>query len=168
MKKILIFLFFFSLSTYAQDKNKLTIDERSAKPMLIGICDRTAFVDTNFSWWFKSEYDNYEINLTSSDSIKSNLVDLAITIVLGTWCSDSRREVPRFLKLIDSVQLDNERFSIICVDRKKESPEGNVADLNIKFVPTFIIYRGNKEIGRIIETPNKSLEQDLLEIICQK
>lgn len=168
MKKLILFFLVFSLTSNAQDKNKLIIEERSGKPMLIGICDRTAFVDTNFSWWFYSEYDNYEINLAASDSIKDNLNDITINIVLGTWCSDSRREVPRFLKLIDSLKFDNEKVSIICVDRKKESPEGNVADLKIEFVPTFIICRGGKEIGRIIETPIKSLEQDLLEIICQK
>lgn len=168
MKKLILLSLLFNLITYAQDKNKLTIDENSGKQILIGICDRSGFSDSTFSWWFQSEYDNYEINVTSSDSIKNNLKDISITVVLGTWCSDSRREVPRFFKLIDSIQLNKEILSIICVDRKKESPEGNVTDLNIKFVPTFIIYREKEEIGRIIETPVKSLEQDLLEIICKK
>ena len=37
--------------------------------------------------------------------------------------------------------------------------------MNIERVPTFIIYRGEKEIGRIVETPKKSLERDLWNIV---
>ena len=165
MKNKIMLLMLIAVICSAQDKNKVIIDERSGKSMLLGICDRTAFADTNFSWWFDSEYQNYEFSSTTLDSIKCKLENITITIVMGTWCSDSRREVPRFLRLLDSIPLKEEKISLICVDRKKESPEGNVADLEIKFVPTFIIFRNNKEIGRIIETPYKSLEQDLKEII---
>ncbi len=57
MYKILTILLM--LTATAQDKNKISIDGKSGKPMLVGLCDRQAFVDTNFAWWFKSGYKYY-------------------------------------------------------------------------------------------------------------
>ena len=58
------------------------------------------------------------------------------------------------------------------VDRKKECSncgDYNTEFFNIKFVPSFIILKESfgKEKGRIVESPTKSLEEDLLKIINQ-
>lgn len=164
MKKLLIIILLAASITYSQN-NKLVIDERSGKPMLIGICDRTALLDSNFSWWYESEYNNYEFNASIIDSMRNKLDDISILIVLGSWCSDSRREVPRFLRILDELKFDFEKVTLNFVDRKKESPEGNISSLEIKLVPTFIFYRNEKEIGRIIETPSVSLEADFKNIL---
>ncbi len=82
--------------------------------------------------------------------------------------ADSRREVPRFFKIIDEIQFPQERIKIFGVDRKKESSEGDIAALNIELVPTFIFYVNEKEIGRIIETPEVSLEGDMLKILDER
>lgn len=165
MKKIILFILFTASLIYSQQNNKLVTDERSGKPMLIGICDRTALLDSNFAWWYESEYNNYEFNSSTIDSIKSKLNDLSILIVLGSWCSDSRREVPRFLRILDELKFSFAKVTLNFVDRKKESPEGNLPELEIKFVPTFIFYKNGKEIGRIIETPIVSLETDFKNIL---
>ena len=56
------------------------------------------------------------------------------------------------------------------VNRDKKNPESDIEYLNIERVPTFIFYKtggdgSKKEIGRIIETPVRSLEEDLLDIL---
>jgi len=84
---------------------------------------------------------------------------------MGTWCSDSRREVPNFYKILDKLNYPDNKITLINVDRKKNGIEIDVSKLNIELVPTFIVYRNNTEIGRIIETPNESLERDLLKIL---
>jgi uncharacterized protein (DUF1015 family) len=48
------------------------------------------------------------------------------------------------------------------VDRTKTVEK---MELEIEKVPTFIVYRNGEEIGRIIETPIKSMEEDLYEIL---
>lgn len=164
MKKTILF-FLFAVSLIYSQQNKLVTDERSGKPMLIGICDRTALQDSNFAWWYESEYNNYEFNSSAIDSIKSKLDEISILIVIGSWCSDSRREVPRFFRILDELKFDFEKVTLNFVDRKKESPEGNLPELEIKFVPTFIIYKNEKEIGRIIETPQITLETDFKNIL---
>lgn len=165
MKNTFLFLILFSMIIAAQEKNKMINDERSGKPILIGFCDRTAFADTNFAWWYDSEYQNYETDKGVIDSLKGKIGDLTITIVMATWCSDSRREVPRFFRILDELNYGTDNLKMICVDRKKESPEGNVQSMDIKFVPTFVFNRGGTEVGRIIETPKSTLERDLKEIV---
>jgi thiol-disulfide isomerase/thioredoxin len=84
---------------------------------------------------------------------------------MGTWCSDSRREVPRMLKVLDIIGFPKENLSIINVDRNKKGIADEADDLNIELVPTFILYEDEKEIGRIIETPEETLEKDLVRIV---
>lgn len=132
--------------------------------MLIGLCDRTAFADTSFAWWFNSEFENYSVDSVTLNAA-AKLNNVKITIVLGTWCSDSKREVPRFFKILDKLSFDQKNLTLICVDRKKTAPACEVEKLDIKLVPTFIIYKDDVEIGRIVETPKESLEKDLVKLV---
>lgn len=145
--------------------NKLVIDERTEKPMLIGACNYDAFADTNFGWWYQSGYTDYEINESAIDDLNPNPEEITITVVLGTWCSDSRREFPHFAKLMDLIGFPRENIKIIAVNRAKVAEGDEVAGLNIEFVPTFIVYRNGGEIGRIVETPTLSIEEDLVGIL---
>jgi hypothetical protein len=158
-------LFIFASTLSAQEKNKLTVDEKSGKPMLIGLCDRTAFADTSFSWWFNSEIDMYSVDSAAVKDISGKLKEVKITIVMGTWCSDSKREVPRVFKILDLLGYDQKNLTLICVDRNKTAPDCGVEKLEIKLVPTFIFYKNDVEIGRIVETPKETLEKDLVKIL---
>ncbi len=166
---ILLAIFSFSLinSVNGQQKSqpyKIVIDEKSNKPMLVGLCTRENFTkDTSFSWWFFAEYDYYQpedsiIKLINLDSIK-------IVLVLGTWCSDSRREVPYFYKILDQLKFDEKNLTVFCVDRKKQAEGYDIDQFIIERVPTFIFYKNDSELGRIIETPTETLERDMLKII---
>jgi hypothetical protein len=152
-------------SASAQVVNKIVTDERSNKPMLIGECSREAFQDSGFAWWFDSGYMNYEPEKGIIDKIKESNLDIRIEIVLGTWCSDSRREIPRFFVILDIIEFPDTSLKLIAVNRDKIDPETDIAQLEIEYVPTFIFYREGEEIGRIIETPEVSLEEDFLNII---
>jgi len=93
--------------------------------------------------------------------------DISITIVMGTWCSDSREQIPSFYKILNELNYPTDKITLICVDRNKKGLSDEVSNLNIELVPTIIFYRNGKEIGRIIETPQESLEKDLLRIISE-
>ena len=167
MKSVFIFLFLVAVSLNAQEKNKLITDEKSGKPMLIGLCDRSAFADTSFSWWFNSEYDIYNLDTATlaSIAIGNKLNDYSITVVMGSWCSDSRREVPRFYKILDSLKYDQKKLTLFCVDRNKKDSSGEPAKFNIESVPTFIFLKNGVEKGRIVESPKETLEKDMFKIL---
>ena len=85
---------------------------------------------------------------------------------MGTWCPDSRREVPRFMRVMDAWHFPVEKLIFIGVDDAKQSPVGEYNSLDIQRVPTFILYKNNIEAGRIIENPKTSLEQDMVDILA--
>ena len=108
---ILIFaLMVFVTTLSAQDKNQIVIDEDSGKPMLVGYTTREALSDSAFAWWYNSGYEFYEVDLESIEPVKNMLDDVSVTIVMGTWCSDSRTEVPHFLKIMDALDFPDQRL----------------------------------------------------------
>ncbi|MBT8382284.1 MAG: thioredoxin family protein [Ignavibacteria bacterium] len=161
----LILLFIFSLLNFAQDYNTIITDDESEKAMLIGYCTREAFNDTNFFDWWNEEYDIYEVDAETTEEIKPGFEELEIKLVIGTWCSDSRREVPRFYKILDEMEYPSENVNLISVNREKVGLADEVDGMEIHFVPTFIFYRNDEEIGRIVEMPYESLEKDMLDIV---
>jgi thiol-disulfide isomerase/thioredoxin len=167
MYKLLTALLIMTINLSAQTYNEIVIDEKSEKPMLIGYTNRYAFNDTTFSWWFNSAYEDYEFDSGAVAQISNLINDLKILVVMGTWCSDSRREVPHFYKILDEIKFPVEKLTIINVNRKKEADVKELNGLNIELVPTFIFYKYDKEIGRIIETPEESLESDFLKILSK-
>ena len=150
---------------FAQEFNTITTDEKTDKPMLIGYTTLEAFNDTSFSWWWNSAYNMYDVDSVDVEELKIKLEDVDIKIVMGTWCSDSRTEVPHFYKILDELNYPEEKVTLINVNRDKEGFENEVEGLDINFVPTFIFYKYGEEMGRIIEMPYETLEKDMLEIV---
>lgn len=165
--KIILLLVLVSSNILAQNYNNTTIDTVKNNKMLIGYCTREAFNDTAFADWFNEHYNNYQLDYQTIDRLEGKLDDISITIVMGTWCSDSREQVPSFYKILDELNYPSDKITLICVDRKKKGLSDEADNLNIEFVPTIIFYRDSEEIGRIIETPQESLEKDLLSILTE-
>jgi thiol-disulfide isomerase/thioredoxin len=89
-----------------------------------------------------------------------------VTVFLGTWCSDSRREVPRFWKALDAAGgAVPFQIRYVAVDRQKKEPAGDLAKEGVRYLPTFVVRRGGQEVGRIVETSPKGVESDLLALL---
>ena len=88
---------------------------------------------------------------------------------MGTWCGDSKRETPRFYKIMEDANfVFYKNFKLVTVNRKKKTPDNLQEGLNILRVPTFIFYKNGKEIGRYVEYPRETMEKDILKIVTQK
>jgi thiol-disulfide isomerase/thioredoxin len=135
---------------------------------VLGYFKLSRLTNPPYSSWYLKGYDEYK---PDSEVIKKLLAmgtdGITITIVMGTWCPDSRRETPRFMKILDAWHFPEDRVTLIGVDDLKQSPIGDYDKLGIERVPTFIIYKNNIEAGRIIENPVSSLEQDMLNILSR-
>ena len=119
--------------------------------------------------WFKDEYNRYKMNDTLQ-RIAENLSKHKIIVFGGGWCSDTRRELPRFIKILDQLNYPMQNLEIIFLDRDKKCERCKLINTpnnhNVKFVPTFIIIDASgKEKGRIVENPSLTLEKDLENIV---
>ncbi len=138
--------------------------------IIYGICSKDNLSADPFGKWFISGYNDYTPNTVITDQLKRQNTDkISIEIYFGTWCGDSKREVPRFLKLLHNISFPEKKVTLIGLGNGdslyKQSPQHEEAGKGIFRVPTFIIYKNGIEINRINEFPIFSLERDLLTII---
>lgn len=148
-----------------QPVNQTAIDPKDSSEFLFGYFTRDILEKPPYNSWYKDGYENYKPDKRSFKQLKRKLpVNLQVFIVMGSWCSDSQREVPRLLSLLDQVGFDSKNLTCIAVDHQKRVTDFKIDHLKIEKVPTIIFYNNNKE-GRIIESPKTSLEKDMLEIV---
>jgi thiol-disulfide isomerase/thioredoxin len=135
---------------------------------LLGYINPARFSQPPYSEWYIKGYDEYQPDKQVVGKLALiNKENLSIKIVMGTWCPDSRREMPRFMKILDLWGFPLEEVTFIGVDNTKVAPVGDYEKLGIERVPTFIILENKVEAGRIIENPVTSLEQDMLNILTR-
>ncbi len=168
MKKILVFLFLLSLSSAVIAQGVADKPE-----ILYGSIRKEQLLTSPSDKWFVPNYNGYQPDSGAISSLKKlNLKGISVQIYLGTWCGDSKREVPRFLKLMDQMAFSQKQIQMIALGGSdslyKQSPQHEEAGKGIFRVPVFIIYRDGVEINRINEFPVSSLEKDILAILSHQ
>ncbi len=115
---------------------------------------------------FKARYDTVAVDQNLEGLIRNVNSGVDFLVFFGTWCSDSRREVPHFLKIADDCGIDSSRIRLYGLDRSKKSNDGLTDRYHIDRVPTFIFLKDGDEVGRITEKPDGTLEADMLAILA--
>lgn len=171
MKSIVFFSlsFFIVFSIHAQSFN--TEVTTGKQPVLLGKVNKDRLDSTPYNDWFSANYNSYQPIEATTNQIKDELSEYTIIAFLGTWCGDSKREVPRFYKVLEAANYPLDRLTTIAVSRDREtykqSPGGEEEGHNIHRVPTFIFYKNGKEVNRIVESPRTTIENDILQILQQ-
>ncbi|NQX86265.1 MAG: hypothetical protein HRT67_10245 [Flavobacteriaceae bacterium] len=170
MKHLLtvIIIHFWILASIGQTINYSTKDAEG-KTKLLGKINKEGLSQAPFNDWFSKNYANYSVDKTLAKSIKKELNSYSIKVFLGTWCSDSKRQVPRLYKVLEAIDFPKEQLEVYALDNSKtaykQSPNGEEKGLNIHHVPTFIFYKNGEEINRIIESPKVTFENDISAIL---
>ena len=113
---------------------------------------------------FQENFDRYQV-LDAAPKIPD---DVSVLIFLGTWCHDSQREVPRMLKILETVGFPQADIKMVTLDFSKNDRLGLAAANEVKFTPTFIFFRQQNEIGRIVEKPATTLENAVSQLLDQR
>ena len=93
--------------------------------------------------------------------------DISFLLFAGSWCGDSKSEVPKIFKLFKQADIEN-KIRLYGLDRQKEETSGVAKLYKIERVPTLVILKNNNEAGRIIEYPEESWGFDIMKIILGK
>ena len=109
---------------------------------------------------FAKEYKSYSPSEDDLNTIKT-LSGKQVLVFLGTWCHDSKREVPRLLKLLDGSGVKLGSLQLIAVGYDKLDPDGLAKQYDLRYTPTFIVSSNGKELLRMIEKPKHSIAMDL-------
>ena len=132
---------------------------------IIGVFERKELSNNPHAEWFNQNYSDYNLDKETLDKLKPLFEDIEITVFMGTWCSDSRKEIPVFFKLIDKLRINENSIELIGMTLEKTTPDSLELDQNLINVPTFIFKKDGKEINRIVEFPLETIEKDILEIL---
>ncbi len=120
------------------------------------------------SGWEQLRAQDYTPDSAAIEAIRDKAANVEVILFVGTWCGDSKREVPRFFKIWDQAGLSMSGVTILGLDRTKKDAEGLTEKWSIEFVPTFIFVRDGHELGRIVERPaGATLEGDIASILSQ-
>lgn len=141
----------------------------TGSPVLLGYCSPSMLQIPPFQTWYDTMYASYQTDAATIQQLQPRLSNRTVEVFLGTWCGDSRREVPRLIKVLQEAHFDTSHLTLIFTgnepDLYKQSPQHEERGRFIHRVPTIIVYNNGKEEGRIVETPVTSLEKDLLAIV---
>ncbi|WP_405608732.1 thioredoxin family protein [Polaribacter sp. Asnod1-A03] len=132
---------------------------------LIGVANKESFNQAPYKSWFNTKYKAYVPEESTINALKKELKGVNIIGFMGTWCGDSKREVPHFYKILEETGYNLNNLELITVNRSKKTPDNLQEGFNIIRVPTFIFYKNGKEIGRYVEYARESLEKDILNIV---
>ncbi len=154
------------MNVSAQNLNKKIHDKVHDKEILINTCSREGITSfPEFKEMYDPIYEAYVPDAATLIELKKLIKKEKIKIVFGTWCGDSKVNVANFFKILDALHFNEKDVELIAVDGNKKAENGLIDGLDIKLVPTFIIYdKKGLELGRIVEGPRTTLEGDLLAI----
>ncbi len=165
MKKIFFLILLFTIV------NRSEAQSNGAIPgILYGIIQKQDLMKPPFDAWFNPGYDSYQPDHVITNKLRKLITkDISIQVFLGTWCGDSKREVPRLLKIIDFLAVPVKNLQLVALgggdSLLKQSPQHEEAGKGIFRVPAIIVYRNGIELNRINEFPALSLESDLYTIL---
>jgi thiol-disulfide isomerase/thioredoxin len=136
---------------------------------LLGPLTRAQLKTPPYAEWFDSQYSRYQPGAESVAALRSRLTGVSIETYFGTWCGDSRRQVPRLVRLLDLAGFDENRLSLVGLSDQrmefKQAPGNPERKRYVHRTPTIVVLRDGAEVGRIVETPTTSLEADLIAIL---
>ena len=115
--------------------------------------------------WFQKNYESYIVDGVTQNEDFSKLNEYNIEIFMNTKCHDSEREVPRFLKILNTLNFSNENLRIVLLNSEKKTIDGLEIEKDITNTPTIIFLKNSNEENRIVEFPFENLENDIFRII---
>lgn len=173
MNKILFSLvfFFISYNTLAQKTYQIVLDsaDNNSKMLLGMITKEDINNDTSFKWYAESLKIYPRPDSSAVAAFRNNKDKIYFIVFGGTWCEDTHFVLPKFFKIQEASSFPENRIALFAVDRNKHSI-GNIAEaMNVTNVPTIIVMKEGKEMGRIVEYGKTGYwDKELADIINEK
>lgn len=104
----------------------------------------------------------YEPYRQAVEALKAQGQPAEVVAVFSAACGRCRAQVPKLMKVMAEARNPNLKARYLAVPGVIDS---TIAAYHVRYLPTFVVLRGGKEIGRITERPRTSIEEDLVAIL---
>lgn len=152
----------FAVSTSYSQQPYETLRDYDGEKIFKGLISRSLIeTDTSFKWYAQNTRP-FTPDKNAVAALKQSRDSILLIAFMGTWCEDSHFVIPRFFSLLDAVGYPSSKVSLIGVDRNKQTL-GNLSEaLNVTNIPTIIVMKNGKELGRVVEYGTSGLfDKDL-------
>jgi thiol-disulfide isomerase/thioredoxin len=154
-----------AIASYAQVLHETRPDAEEGK-LLFGIVSLQDIKrDTSFKWYAQT-LQYYKPNAALVAQLKAKVGQLHYVLFTGTWCHDSQAITPKYFACMEAAGLPDSALTIIATDRDKKTVAGLHSAFGIVNVPTLIVMKAGKEVGRITEYGSTGLpDAELAEML---
>jgi thiol-disulfide isomerase/thioredoxin len=143
--------------------------EANGTKIVKGFLTRQELATDSAFTWFAENQKGYTPDQNALQLLRSNRDSINIVAFGGTWCGDTKYILPKFFVLADAAGLSQDRVTLIGVDRSKKTIQHLSEAFGITNVPTLIVMKNGKEVGRVVEYGHTGLfDKDLAEILGKK
>ncbi|MFL5740912.1 MAG: thioredoxin family protein [Flavisolibacter sp.] len=151
MKSIVFFLcLLFSFNIVFAQAPEVSRDASGHKVLTGFISRQQLATDTAFTW-FAQNQKGYVPEQNALQALRANKDSVNIIAFGGTWCEDTQNILPKFFLLADAAGLSPDRITVLGVDHNKKTIQHLSEAFGITNVPTIIVLKNGKEIGRVVE-----------------
>lgn len=160
---------FFLAEGFSQAQYEISQDEKHPEvKVLRGIVNKYLIQnDTAFNWYSESQ-SYYNPDTATLNAFERTKGKLQFVVFGGTWCEDTQFVLPKFFKIQEKSGVKDEDVTFFGVNRAKKSLGNITGAFNVTLVPTIIVMKEGKEIGRIVEYGKTGKwDKELVEILNQ-
>ena len=149
--KTIIFASVFLISIYSVAQSQVEVTHDGGDKILKGIFTKQQLSqDTAFKWYTQNQ-SGYTPPADAVTAFKSKGNQVQVIAFGGTWCVDTKYIFPKFFSILEASAFPSDHLTLVGVDRNKKTI-GHLAEaLNVINVPTFIVLKDGKEVGRVVE-----------------
>ena len=169
--RAIFLLVLFTVHPFADSSSEMNKEVTvNGRTFLYGEINREGLTKGQYNAWFSHFYTQYELDNKHTHRIAAkHLEGITVKLLMGTWCGDSKRNVPVFFKFMDQIGLSDDRLQVWALDLRKTGPNQEQVRYKVSRVPTIIFYRDDVEIGRFVERPKpgQRLEQLWADILIR-
>jgi thiol-disulfide isomerase/thioredoxin len=159
-----------ALNGYGQAQYEICPDEKHPGEYIFrGIINKYVVQnDSAYIKWYNSSQGYYSPDTATLNAFVRTKGKVQFVVFGGTWCEDSQFILPKFFKIQEKSGIPDEAITLFGVNRAKKSL-GSITDaFNVKLVPTIIVMKEGKEIGRVVEFGKTGKwDKELVEILNQ-
>ena len=138
-------------TTNAQTPFTTTVDKNNVTILNGIVAKNDIAANAAFSNWYGGNKNSYKPDSSVTNAMANTKDKVQYVVFGGTWCEDTQFILPKFFKLQEQSGLSENNISLYAVDRSKKTL-GNIAGaFKITNVPTIIVMKDGKEIGRVVE-----------------
>lgn len=147
-------LFFLVTTAFVKAQTPYTSSPDEKHPdvtVLRGIITKYALINNPAFSWYASNQGYYDPPIDVVNAMEAAKGKVQFVLFGGTWCEDTQFVLPKFFKLQEQSGFPDSCISFFAVNRAKQTLGSIAAAFNVVNVPTIIVMKDGKEVGRVVE-----------------